>query len=84
MIAPPPGYVEALRVQQQEAEQKDKEKRAKEDAKKAKEDAKAREVAEKKDRDERLHKFKLLLLEKGVSPGGAWEKELPKFCFDSR
>ena len=57
-------------------------------AKKRKEDeeaeARAKEAAEKKDKLERLRKFKFMLLEKGVSPGGAWEKELPKFCFDPR
>jgi hypothetical protein len=57
-------------------------------AKRRKEDeeaeARAKEAAEKKDKAERLRKFKFMLLEKGVSPGGAWEKELPKFCFDSR
>ena len=26
----------------------------------------------------------VMLMEKGVTPGSTWEKELPKFCFDAR
>ena len=28
--------------------------------------------------------FKAFLMEKGVTPGSSWEKELIKFCFDAR
>ena len=40
--------------------------------------------ADKRELARRKKEFRLLLLEKGVSPGGVWEKELPKFCFDAR
>jgi len=40
--------------------------------------------ADKAELQRRKAEFKQLLLEKNVTPGGTWEKELPKFCFDKR
>ncbi|KAJ1473589.1 hypothetical protein T484DRAFT_1835464, partial [Baffinella frigidus] len=36
------------------------------------------------DLEGRKEQFKAFLLEKGVTPGSSWEKELKKFCFDGR
>ncbi len=93
---PPPGGVPAaaqppepvdpekerlLKEAAEEQERRDKERRAKEEEE---ERIKQAKEAEKKRQEDCLHQFKLLLLEKGVTPGGSWEKELPKFCFDPR
>ena len=40
--------------------------------------------ADKQELNRRKKEFKNLLLEKGVTPGGVWEKELPKFIYDKR
>eukprot|EP00960_Hanusia_phi_P035981 752068-Hanusia_phi.AAC.3 len=41
-------------------------------------------VNKEEDLEEKKAKFKRFLLEKGVVAGSSWEKELSKFCFDSR
>jgi hypothetical protein len=40
--------------------------------------------ADKAELQRRKKDFKQLLLERKVTPGGVWEKELAKFCFDKR
>jgi len=41
-------------------------------------------IAAKAEKDRLKKEFKILLLEKGVTPGAGWDAELAKFCYDPR
>lgn len=78
--AAPPAPMEAAA----EAEERRREKEE-EDARKKEESEKKMQAALEKAQEERNRvAFKQMLLERSVTPGGVWEKELPKFCFDER
>lgn len=55
-----------------------------EEEKRRQKEAEEKVEADKAELQRRKKEFKQLLLEKQVTPGGVWEKELPKFCFDKR
>jgi len=64
--------------------EEEEEKMRVEEEKRREEEWAAKIEADKKELLRRKKEFKQVLLEKSVTPGGVWEKELPKFCFDKR
>lgn len=82
-IQPPQPPVEPPKPPSPTPEEKEEKWRVREEKRREQEWA-AKIEADKQELVRRKKEFKQVLLEKSVTPGGVWEKELAKFCFDKR